>query len=256
MKYHRIHSKKSNQIFPKKSYKPRAQIHQSLIDPFIPKLALFLIILAITSTSSYHLRKSESHHSYITLTLNKVGTFSILGSDFKYCPDEVYINDINFIPGENCKKVTLTESSNRIKLVFNNEINSTLSMFYRLSNILYIDLSHFNTSLVKNMKNMFSYCYDLTSVDLTNLDTSSVTTMEAMFQRCLSLSSLDLRGLNTSKVLSMRSMFNTCRNLAKIDFSTFITSSVKIMEMMFWNCSKLTSVDLTHFDTSNVTTMD
>ena len=147
MKYHRIHSKKTKQIFPEKSYKSKPQIHQSLIDPFIPKLALFLIILAITSSNSYHLRKSESHYSYITLTLNKVGTFSILGSDFKYCPDEVYINDNIFITGENCKKVTLTESSNRIKLVFNNEINSTLSMFYKLSNILYIDLSHFNSEM-------------------------------------------------------------------------------------------------------------
>ena len=196
-----------------------------------------------------------SQYSYITVTINEMGNQSFLSSSFKLCPDEVYVNDIK-VEGEVCKKTALSEETNRIKIVFQNEINSTFYMFYRLFNIKEIDLSHFNSSLVTNMKYMFSYCYRLTSIDFTNIDTSSVTSMEFMFQRCLSLSSIDLSGFNTSKVTSMKDMFNTCRYLASLDFSSFDTSSVQNMDSMFWNCSRLTSLNLEKFDTSQVTSMN
>ena len=49
-----------------------------------------------------------------------------------------------------------------------------------------INLSSFNTSKVKDMKNMFSECTSLKTIDLSSFDTSNVKDIIWMFSSCYS----------------------------------------------------------------------
>ena len=81
-------------------------------------------------------------------------------------------------------------------------------MFYGCDDIIEIDLSHFDTSNVKDMGYMFSGCTSLTSLDLSNFNTSSVIVMDEMFPGCTSLTFLDLHNFDAS--LLSNCIFNTC----------------------------------------------
>ena len=116
-------------------------------------------------------------------------------------------------------------------------------------------LENLNTSEVKDMGEMFSYCSGLTSLDLSHFNTQNVTDMSGMFYGCWGLPSLDLKNFNTQNVISMRSMFNGCSGLNSLDLSHFNTQNVKSMNEMFSFCSGLTSLDLSHFNPQNVTDM-
>ncbi|MBQ7510370.1 MAG: BspA family leucine-rich repeat surface protein [Prevotella sp.] len=117
-----------------------------------------------------------------------------------------------------------------------------------------LDLSHFNTSKVTNMLNMFNGCVNLTSIDLSHFDTGNVTNMSGMFATCQALNSLDVTTLNTQNVVFMSSMFLGLK-LTSIDLSHFNTSKVQQMEGMFAG-SSFTSLDLSSFNTSEVLNMD
>ena len=106
-------------------------------------------------------------------------------------------------------------------------------MFFKMSDILSLDLSHFDTSRVKNMGLMFSHMTNLTSLDLSNFDTSKVTEMGSMFLEMLSISSLDLSNFNTQNVKNMTGMFENMKRLATLDISNFNTSNVEGMHLMF-----------------------
>ena len=116
-------------------------------------------------------------------------------------------------------------------------------------------LEYLNTSEVKDMGEMFSYCSGLTSLDLSHFNTQNVTDMSGMFYGCWGLPSLDLKNFNTQNVTSMRSMFYGCSGLSFLDLSHFNTQNVTDMGNMFSYCSGLTSLDLSHFNTQNVTNM-
>ena len=73
-----------------------------------------------------------------------------------------------------------------------------------------------------------------------NFDTSKVRNMRNMFNGCSSLTSIDVSGFNTSQVTDMRTMFNGCENLTEIkSLENFDTSQVTDMSSMFTNCAKL-----------------
>lgn len=54
-------------------------------------------------------------------------------------------------------------------------------MFSNMTNLISLDLSNFNTSMVKDMSGMFHDMTNLTTLDLSNFDTSQVTNMSDMF---------------------------------------------------------------------------
>ena len=63
------------------------------------------------------------------------------------------------------------------------------------------------------MYNMFYNCSNLISLDLSHFNTSSVTDMEYMFYGCSNLISLDLSDFNTSSnSINIDSMFDNCNN--------------------------------------------
>ena len=134
-------------------------------------------------------------------------------------------------------------------------------MFYSASygqdikNILEIDLSNFDTSMVMDMSNMFYSMSKLTTLNLSNFDTSNVISMSDMFIGMSNLTSLNLSSFNTSHVMYMKAMFAGLSNIITLDLSNFDTSKVTNMISMFSGTSNLTTLNLSSFDTSQVTDM-
>ena len=128
--------------------------------------------------------------------------------------------------------------------------------FSSLTNVKSIDLSGLDTSLVTDMRAMFSYPGPgLTSLDVSHFDTSNVTNMCWMFTNATGLDRLDLSGFDTTKVTDMSYMFTNCENLTTLDVSHFDTSNVVSMRNMFADLDSLTALDLSSFDTSRTESM-
>ena len=127
-------------------------------------------------------------------------------------------------------------------------------MFFGMSNLTTLDVSHFDTSKVTNMEYMFSGMYSLTTLNVSNFDTSKVTNMESMFSGT-SLTTLDVSHFDTSKVTTMRGMFSYMPNLTTLNVSNFDTSKVTNMDYMFYSMPNLTTLNVSNFDTSKVTSM-
>ena len=111
-----------------------------------------------------------------------------------------------------------------------------------------------------DMSRYFNAFDELISIDLSYLDTSLVTNMTGMFYNSNNLLELDLSNFDTSNVTGMASMFSgnffngEPMKLTKIIFGeNFDTSNVTDMSYMFYRCSYLTKIDLANFDTSKVT---
>ena len=124
------------------------------------------------------------------------------------------------------------------------------SMFAGCSSLQSIDLEHFDTSIVTNMKSMFAGCGNASSASslgLNHLDTSNVTNMERMFAGCY-IQHLDLNNFDTSNVTNMKEMFCVCDS-SSIDLSSFNTKNVTNMSGMFDTCVELTNLDLSNFFT-------
>ena len=134
---------------------------------------------------------------------------------------------------------------------------TTAWWFYNYRALKQIEgLEYLNTSEVKDMGGMFSYCYSLTSLDLSHFNTRNVTDMWAMFSYCSSLTSLEVSNFDTQNVTSMGSMFSGCSGLTSLDLKHFNTQNVTDMSWMFSGCRGLTSLDLSHFNTQKVTDME
>ena len=229
--------------------------------------------------------------SIITLTIKGKGNQKILsdasvsGYDeiwhFNDIPNQIYVNNI---PQNKTDKIvySLTEQINNITLIWNYPITKCCAMFYGLNNIIAIDLSNFNSSLLTNMAFMFGYCSSLTSINLKNFDTSLVTIMGSTFTGCTSLKSLDLSHFNTSSVTNLGGMFFNCTSLISLNISNFDTSlvtymgrmfyldeSLKVLDLssfktplvnstqyMFYGCKSLISINMSNFITSNITNME
>ena len=126
----------------------------------------------------------------------------------------------------------------------------------RTRNILDLDVSHFDTSNVTNMRSMFSDMPKLTSLNLSNFDTSKVTNMSQMFESMSSLTTLNLSSFDTSQVTDMSYMFCDMSKLTSLNLSNFDTSKVTDMHYMFCSMRSLTTLNLSNFDTSKVTDMN
>ena len=124
---------------------------------YIVKFIIKLLIINIFSIiKSFKLNINYFRFSKITLKINGVGDINILGNNgyFKFDGitylEEVYINGIkNDTIG---RTYYLNETENLIELIWNDEINSCIYMFYGCSKITEINLCNFNTSLVRSMK--------------------------------------------------------------------------------------------------------
>ena len=133
---------------------------------------------------------------------------------------------------------------------------NSAAMFAWFIKLQDIDLSHFNTSEVENMMQMFVGLYSCTSLDLSTFDTRNVTNMYQMFAHDRSLVNLNLANFNTWLVTDMAGMFEDLSNVVSLDLSNFNTSNVIDMNSMFAQTHKLKILNLGHLNTSRVTTME
>lgn len=108
-----------------------------------------------------------------------------------------------------------------------------------------------DTSNVKNMTNMFSYCSSLISLEgINKFDTSSVETMDVMFAKCSSLEELTIN-FDTRNVKSMYGMFFDDQKLKKLDISSFQIPNLSQMTAMFYQCFALEKLDIRNFNFDN-----
>ena len=102
------------------------------------------------------------------------------------------------------------------------------------------------------MAYMFSDCGNLTSLDLSHFNTSQVTIMHDMFEFSSGLTSLDLSTFSTSKVTDMENMFSECTSLQTIYVgSGWNTTAVELSRWMFLDCNSLVGGQGTTWDMSN-----
>ena len=135
------------------------------------------------------------------------------------------------------------------------EVKNMMQMFVGLYSCTSLDLSKFNTRNVTNMYQMFAHDRSLVNLNLANFDTSQVTNMAGMFDDLSNVVSLDLSNFNTSNVIDMNSMFAQTHKLKILNLGHLNTSRVTTMEKMFNDMWALENLDVSSFDTSNVTTM-
>ena len=102
--------------------------------------------------------------------------------------------------------------------------------------------SHFDTTKVVDMHQMFEGMTSLTHLDLSNFDTSNVTTMWGMFSNCKSLQRLDLSHFDTEKVEYFVNTFYNMSDLEYLNLSNFDTHNVIDYFGMFNGDGKLTTI--------------
>ena len=209
------------------------------------------LIIQILSFKKFFL--IEYGFSNITLKINGIGRKNIFCFNStlykrKYYPNEIYIN------GEKQNIINYSfyfnQTENYVELVWNNSINDSQYMFNECPDITEIDVSKFDTSILKRTNHMFTDCFSLTSINLTNFYTPKVQYMNSMFEGCSSLTSLDLSYINTSEAIWIDKMFYKYSSLTSLNVSHFNTSKATDFEYLFSGCSLLTSLDISNFDTS------
>ena len=102
-----------------------------------------------------------------------------------------------------------------------NKIRTLCCCFFRCSNITFADLSHFNTSNLISIAELFNGCSSLKYVNFNNFDTFKCQYMSWMFANCNSLISLDLSNFSTESVIIIEKMFINCNNLQYINMKNF-----------------------------------
>ena len=193
--------------------------------------------------------------NYINIKIKGNNYQQILGS--KDYPDLIYVNgNITELDDYGSVNIENGEEINEVTLIWNSKLDTCNSLFKSSLNIIEIDLSNFDTSIVTSMASMFEYCENLKYINFSNINTSSVIELSSMFGNCKSLISIDLSNFNTSKVKFMDKLFYGCSLLTSIDITNFNTSNVESISSMFNGCHDLVEIDLSKMDVSSVSNME
>lgn len=143
------------------------------------------------------------------------------------------------------------------------KVNSMRYMFNGCSNLINLDVNHFDTSNVITLESMFKYCssiqgeLDLNSWNIENVEyfsgmffassfskiimsghNSKATSTTAMFQGCKA-TEVDISGIKGTNVTSIRCMFHGMTTPKIIDISNFSFDSVEDDNyFIYWGSSK------------------
>ena len=103
------------------------------------------------------------------------------------------------------------------------------------TNFKYIDISDWDVSNIKSMRNMFFMCTELKSVgDISKWNVSKVTNMSGMFHSCKYFNQ-DISSWDVSNVTAMEFMFKNCYSFNQ-DISDWNISKVMYKYNTFYNC--------------------
>ena len=148
-------------------------------------------------------------------------------------------NDESFIIDEN----------STIDIIFSKPVTS-LENFFNGNNdtncksIIYVDLSHLNSSMLNSTYQMFKQCTSIKEINFTNFQTTSINNMGEMFSDCNQLRSLDLSFFDTSSVTEMSNLFSGCTSLEYLDISYFNTGKLTAFTNMFSDATDIKYINL------------
>ena len=167
--------------------------------------SLFLILLFLPLVSC----------NFITLKFKGTGEEKLFINQIaeRDCPDKIYV-DGKLLPYKTCK-YEFPKKVATIKLNWDKEISNFYKLLADISNIIEIDFSQYDTSLIQNMAYMFENCESLIFANLSNIDISSVINAEYMFSNCISLKTLDLTNVDLEKIPNHKNIFLNCIQLKK-----------------------------------------
>ena len=226
-------------------------IQNNSINKYFHILLFFIIIFFISLTNESKVMKLRQLilSSQISLTLIGNGNQKILSDFFNNIPDQILINGESTTVG---KSVDLTEETNVITMIWENDLDNCSGIFRELPNIKNVSFVSFDPSKVIDMSYMFFQCYSLESIDINEFNTKSLIYMGYMFFGCKNLLSLDLNKFNTTLVTHMDRMFYDCLALNSLNINNINTISIKDLSYMFYNCISLISLNLNNFQTPNL----
>ena len=150
----------------------------------------------------------------------------------------------------------IIEPGSKIKIYFSSPL-TTLESFFdkrydeRTGNIISIDFSHFDSSLLTSIDYIFYGCDSLESVNVTNLNTTLLKSMNSSFYDCKSLVYLDLSNLDTSNLNNMDYLFYGCNSLKSIDLSNWNLNNVEFITNIFYNLENLEYFNLNNIQMSS-----
>ena len=113
-----------------------------------------------------------------------------------------------------------TTVSSKLKIYFSSPLTTLENFFEGVLNIVSVDLSHLDLSLIHSFQSMFKDS-SLSSIDLSNLNARSLTNMSSMFEGCSGLLYVNLSNLKTSKEIDMGNLLKGCTNLKGLDIHGF-----------------------------------
>lgn len=123
-------------------------------------------------------------------------------------------------------------------------IENSADMFYGCGKLEGIrGLSSLCMSNIKDMSNMFSYCFSLGCI---SIDLSNTVSTNGMFKRCNSLKSVIISSKESKelKVKDMKEMFCGCEVLDNVEFRGVSIEDVENLKGMFRWCERLKNIDL------------
>ena len=215
------------------------------------------------ATNLSHLFSGNSHDVEV-IDLRKTDTSKVTDMSYMFhnCGklEEIILDDMDTsnvtnMQGMFCGCGSVHEEELMLDLShFNTSNVKDMSYMFRGSSIVELDVSHFDTSNVIDMSHMFEYVEMLRYVDVSHLDTTNVKNMSYMFNGS-DFAQIDVSYFDTSNVTDMSHMFAGMESLEYIDVSGFDTANVTDMSHMFEGMERLESIDVSHFDTDNVTDM-
>ena len=176
-----------------------------------------------------------------------------------YIPNDIIEMVVDGKEVKPCKNFTFEDKGKHIiyVLIDISSVESLSYMFYKINSLVSISFTEkFNTTKIKNMNYLFSFCSSMTNINLNQFDTRNVLDMSYMFSGCPLITNLDVSNFMTKNVVNMNSMFLGCSLLTSIDLSNFNTQNVMNMENMFYGYSNLNDIELYSFNTDNVKYMD
>ena len=168
---------------------------------------------------------------------------------------KIFRNGVDYIINGNYEKKLngnerlIIKAGIKLEIYFSNPLD-TLENFFSSTydansdKIISIDFSHFNSSCLINMKNIFYNCGSLKNIDFTKFNTYLVSDMSSMFEGCASLEMLDLSYFDTSSVTNMDSMFSGCSSLQLLDISNFNLEKISKLNSMFKGLVNLNYINL------------
>jgi surface protein len=165
-----------------------------------------------------------SSENYITIQYNKNITYE---NGFQINNYSEYRKNIIFIQNEesiiNPTGKLEIKSDSKIEIHLNNSIQSLASFFNstydkNAKDIISIDFSHFDSSLITDTNSLFYGCSSLLKLDLNNFITNPETSMENMFSGCDSLEYLDISGFNINS-------YDILNGLSNLKFINLYNSS-------------------------------